>query len=291
LHFAAIFITAVEIKKFTIMQIHNQISNLLLNIQKHWERSNSNNNRITRIDRDILAYDLRKLYDLIFELKVAETTHEKMDETTAINVNLSSMKASQEKNEDAEPKPDKPEELIHKKEISCQKPQQNPGEIELEVVNIPEENSRINDKNNAKVGASAEVSETITIEKEFAISTETKKVEVQSREVKLSTSDKFAAPKTFADVYAKNGDNSLAAKIQKNNLSDIKTAIGINDRFLFINTIFNGDANAYTEAIRQFNGAKTYPEALHLFDEIKQKYKLKDEPALSRLMEIVVRKF
>ncbi len=280
------------------MQIHQQISNLIDNIQKHWERSNSDDDHISRIDRDILISDVRKLYDLIFEMKVGEP---------AAGIAIPSQShataaQSQEKTETGvpeindEPKPGvsaKQKAEVETKEISDELPpstQQNPDEVVLEVLNDVLEDQPAEAEQEVAKLEEAEKTEMGDEEKTTFMQVE-KTISVRKKEAKISTSEKFAATKTLADIYSKNGDNSLAAKIQKNNISDIKTAIGINDRFLFTNAIFNGDAEAYRNAIEHFNRLETYREALQLFEEIKQKYNLKDEPALGRLIEIVARKF
>jgi len=278
--------------KFQInMLIHQQVSNLLQHIQKHWERANGEDDRISRIDRDILSDDLRKLYDLIFELHVGvPVTHVLPSREDALpdgtkKQNPEAGKISAENFTDNQEQEFEFFRKIEEKEPEAP-PRQNPGEIILEVVNEPENFPSFVDKpvgqqheeNGGEISKSpADYIEPATPE--------------PAKEPKLYNSDKFSAPKTFADIYSKNGDNSLAAKIQKNNIADIKTAIGINDRFLFINSIFDGDANAYKNAIDQFNKFENYTEALHLSEVIKSRYSIKDELALGRLMEIVRRKF
>jgi len=189
--------------------------------------------------------------------------------------------------------PAKPEAQAEPKESDEMMPEElrrNPEEVILEIVNGTENDEpEAVDKNEAEPEQPGQDEEIHQVES--TVVSEEKIFATRRTETRISTSDKFEAPKTLADIYSKNGDNSLAAKIQKNTIADIKSAIGINDRFLFINTIFNGDAEAYRAAIDFFNSAGTYHEALQLFEEIKHKYNLKDEPAFGRLKEIVSRKF
>jgi hypothetical protein len=53
---------------------------------------------------------------------------------------------------------------------------------------------------------------------------------------------------------------------------DLKKAIGINDKFLFINELFRGDDTMYERSIKTINGFSIYPEAEYW---IKRELKLK----------------
>ena len=48
-------------------------------------------------------------------------------------------------------------------------------------------------------------------------------------------------------------EKSLAEKLEKTPLSDLKSAIGLNRKFQFINTLFDGDGNAYDNAVQFLN--------------------------------------
>ena len=53
---------------------------------------------------------------------------------------------------------------------------------------------------------------------------------------------------------------------------DLKKAIGINDRFFFINELFKGDEVMYERSIKTINGFSIYPEAEYW---IRRELKLK----------------
>ncbi len=44
-------------------------------------------------------------------------------------------------------------------------------------------------------------------------------------------------------------------------IRDLRKAIGVNDRFLFINELFRGDESAYERSIKTINGFSIFPEA------------------------------
>jgi hypothetical protein len=114
----------------------------------------------------------------------------------------------------------------------------------------------------------------------------------QLKQVHKSTIDLFTAPKTIADTFKNISDNSYAALMQKNPINDIKTAIGINEKFLFINTIFDGEISLYNKVIDRLNELPDFYLALHFIDELKANYeKETNKDAFVKLLEIVKRKY
>jgi len=50
-------------------------------------------------------------------------------------------------------------------------------------------------------------------------------------------------------------------KLALDPIKDMKTAIGINDKFQFTATLFNGDEKAFEQGVKTINGFKIYAEA------------------------------
>ncbi len=73
---------------------------------------------------------------------------------------------------------------------------------------------------------------------------------------------------------------------------DIKTTIGINDKFEFISELFKGDTTDYEASIQLFNSAATTEAALNLFNDLQKKYNWQDEnETVSRFLEIIKNSF
>ena len=53
----------------------------------------------------------------------------------------------------------------------------------------------------------------------------------------------------------------LGSVLQEAPIRDLKKAIGINDRYLFINELFRGDETMYERSIKTINGFNIFPEA------------------------------
>ena len=64
----------------------------------------------------------------------------------------------------------------------------------------------------------------------------------------------------------------LSDTLQEQPIKDLRKAIGVNDRFLFINELFRGDETMYERSIKTINGFSIYPEAEYW---IKRELKLK----------------
>jgi hypothetical protein len=59
----------------------------------------------------------------------------------------------------------------------------------------------------------------------------------------------------------KQGKTELVEVLKETPVKDLRKAIGINDRFLFINDLFRGDENMYERSIKTINSFNIYAEA------------------------------
>jgi hypothetical protein len=85
-------------------------------------------------------------------------------------------------------------------------------------------------------------------------------------------------------------ENKIIAKEIKiiNEHKDIRSFIGINDKFLFIRELFNGDSVQYNECLEEINRTNSIKEAF----EINSRYKWdKEEDSTKLFTEILNRKF
>jgi hypothetical protein len=67
-------------------------------------------------------------------------------------------------------------------------------------------------------------------------------------------------------------DNSLGNRMQKSQITDLKSAIGINDKFLFINELFKGDLAGYNRAVEELNSCQTKQEAVEKINEMRNQF-------------------
>ncbi|MEI6853437.1 MAG: hypothetical protein WCL06_11360, partial [Bacteroidota bacterium] len=132
----------------------------------------------------------------------------------------------------------------------------------------------------------AEVKPTKTSKKDsvdlFSL-TEKEIVADKFKETQKSMNDKIASEKP---------DKTLADKIGKTSIANLKTAIGINDKFLFINELFKGDIQEYNKTIDKLNSYTQLEECTGFLEEQKARYHWADKPdAYHKLEELLIRKF
>ena len=74
---------------------------------------------------------------------------------------------------------------------------------------------------------------------------------------------------------------------------DLKKAIGVNDRFLFINELFRGDEALYERSIKTINNFSIFPEAQYWIErELKVKIGWKEnDPIVKEFDQLVKRRF
>jgi hypothetical protein len=63
------------------------------------------------------------------------------------------------------------------------------------------------------------------------------------------------------EVEVRITNTELQEKLALEPIKDLKAAIGINDKFQFTATLFNGDEKAFEMAVKTINGFKIYAEA------------------------------
>jgi len=83
--------------------------------------------------------------------------------------------------------------------------------------------------------------------------------------------------------------NNLQEKIQKSKLKDIQSAIGINDKFLFIRELFENKSEEYKSAINYINSQGDYNEIISHFNKFK-KWNNEDVTVI-QFFDLIKRKF
>ncbi|MDF2437547.1 MAG: hypothetical protein K0Q95_1923 [Bacteroidota bacterium] len=80
--------------------------------------------------------------------------------------------------------------------------------------------------------------------------------------------------------------------IKKPAITDIRAAIGINDKFRFANELFKGNIQEYEIAVSQLNNAETLDSAMEYFMNIQQLYNWDNEhECVKSLYDIVERRY
>lgn len=107
-----------------------------------------------------------------------------------------------------------------------------------------------------------------------------------------TTADLFTGATTIADSFQSAEDKSIAARVIPQAIEDLKMAIGINDKFLFINELFKGSPSEYNEAIEKLNASGELHNAESSLNTYKSQYDWSDQSeAYNRLKKIVHAKY
>ncbi len=81
-------------------------------------------------------------------------------------------------------------------------------------------------------------------------------------------------------------------KIQKPSIQDLTKAIGLNDKFLFANDLFEGNMQEYNIAIQQLNGAGSLESAMDYFSNLQQLYEWDmEKETVKQLVDLVDRRY
>jgi len=91
----------------------------------------------------------------------------------------------------------------------------------------------------------------------------------------------------------KQGKTEIVEILKETPVKDLRKAVGINDRFIFINELFRGDENMYERSIKTINSFNIYAEAEYWINrELKLKLGWNSElPAVQHFDQLVKRRF
>jgi hypothetical protein len=102
-----------------------------------------------------------------------------------------------------------------------------------------------------------------------------RKIEFKPEPVTVTDGKKeslFEKAASLYDKIAKPVDKTLAGQATRQPVSNIKAAIGINEKFAYLKELFKNNVNDYNEALEKLNNFESYAEAEDYFQELKAKY-------------------
>lgn len=110
----------------------------------------------------------------------------------------------------------------------------------------------------------------------------------RSREMDLFASEE----PTFSIKLREAREKSLGPKVPSDRIENLKSAININEKFMFINDLFDGNLREYNETIETLNGFKSLDQANDFLDLMRRKnFWDTGSNAFKRLKELLERKF
>lgn len=230
---------------------------LLEAISEEFEVISRHAEHIPRIETDILLENLRKLYENLRIIQRLDEPHIS-DEHKPVNLASAGEGAAVKNNQNpvlANPNPEKP----------------SPAADNTSVPGIP---------TTPKPAGTAQV----------------RRPEPQSpakKPVKSQDIDLFAQDDPLQAVKLQDArERAFSPKIPGSRVDNLKMAIPINDKFMFINDLFDGNLREYNETIEALNGFKTLDQAAEYLDLMKRKNLWNtSSPAFLKLKDLLERRF
>ncbi len=124
--------------------------------------------------------------------------------------------------------------------------------------------------------------------KEETIEIIKKSVSEPTTDYTKKTSHSGLHPTLNEELSTKVKSADLAKHLKNRPITDLSTAIGLNEKFELINNLFNGDRNSYNETIEHLNMATNFNEAFNYLSE-RLNWEM-DNPMVQRLLDLIRRK-
>jgi hypothetical protein len=185
------------------------------------------------------------------------------------------------------------EEPVKAKPLQEKQIQEKPVEYipkpEKPIEVIPVQNKPIEDKPAAETKIHFEKAEPVKIappEKKTAIKESEKKISVPA-----SIADKFTPPPDLYEeqISSKFPDRDLSQSLKTKPIKNLSDAIGLNDRFLFISDIFEGNKDSYNQAISRLDKSESLQDAMAII--MSYTGERHENEAVVQLLDLVRLKF
>jgi hypothetical protein len=269
-------------------QIQAEIHHLMETLQEQYEVVNNRQGKIPRIELDLMMTTLRNLYEQLHRLGLRQDSitsqQEPVTESAAV---ISPVMLTPDIKADEH-------QII---EFAAAVPQPAHSVLETLVTTIIEETAEIKEEVKIRpepVVFKEEIPAPVKMEKQTTAPAK-KQVQTaglfdevttvaQTYSVKTTLHDKMSSGKT---------DRSVADHLQSKPLTDLKKSIGINEKFVFVNELFEGNHNLFNQSIERLNGFTAYEQARrHLFEELAGQMNWNMESkAFNELSDLVRRRF
>lgn len=216
-------------------------------------KSVSSDNKISRIERDLMLSYIRDLYDAFLE-EDGTTSKEKLSKSS--NKVKSKSKKDKEKQKSSTPPPTYTPPVYQ--------PKVEPKVEPTEEKPLPPKTTYVPPKVETKIPDSKPP----VFEVEDKRKTTTPPPPPAPKPTYTPPPKPTYTPPPSAklsnemtELFTEETVKELSQKLSQRPIKDLKTAMGINERFLFINELFHGDKGAYNATIDDLNRLNSFEEA------------------------------
>ncbi len=278
-------------KEKRIIRLITQIDS----IKAHVNRLKKSGYNVHTLDVDMLRQKTTELYEQILELEYLIPENEitqKKDSPVAENM-IAKIVVDNE-----DPIVIEEHEIIEKEEIIDETEIIEP-DVTVEQVPVVEpiivQSPVVQEELEIKV-AEPVIAPTTSVEKEIETIADdiSENEEMDQTQPQQTTYDLFSGntESPVAEKFQVSEEQSIAERMQRSSISNIREAIGINEKFLFINELFNGDLGRYNKILDDINELPTKKGVDTYLLELKIQFQWADEnEAYIMLKELLDRKF
>jgi len=121
-----------------------------------------------------------------------------------------------------------------------------------------------------------------------------KNVAEQNGKHSKSLGETFNASKSSVNDYLSlhKSESTIGDRMKQNRVNDLKAAIDLNHKFLFITELFDGNSSEYSQTIERLNNAASLEEAFNILREKREKYNWDEKEGTFRIFnDLIHRKF
>jgi len=259
----------------------NQIKIALEGLLSQTQQLEKEEQPVHQIDKDLLLEKTRALYEQMLALENAG--HEEKAPVPELT-----------QEEDVPVAEEITETVVEEKErspeLATDENQEIPDTKPEEIVPEPEEKTE-----EEKVPVTVEEVAELVMKEESVEETPEPAGETEKPvEPPKTTLDLFseAPSETLGDTLTPAEKPVIADSLQMSGINDLREAIGINDKFLFINELFNGDLERYNKVIDELNGFSGLSGAQTYLTELQVQYQWEEDgSAYQKLNVLLERKF
>ena len=256
-------------EKNIVLELKHQLGRMMVQVDYMYR----NDREMSRLDLDIMMERTRDFYDLLCDYGVGANHHSPANEVAGDDTKNTEINEGGELiNRDVDFEIETPAEVLN----------------EPEIPEIPEEEN--DDKADKEKEHPVGAIHVLPVDDNDDVDEDEEDWEDEDDEVfhVEPVAEEPVAEKPVAEPE----DNSLAARLQRTPVTDIRLALGINDKVMIINDLFRGSVDRYNKSIDALNdfptlsGAKVYMSEL----QIELQWDT-DSQAYRQLNDLVERRF
>jgi hypothetical protein len=270
-------------EKNIVLELKRQLGRMMVQVDYMYR----NDREMSRLDLDILMEHTRDLYDLLCDYQA---------DTICIP------SADEEIKHDVELEIDEPEEMVKEPDINGE----NDGDEKAYYFEQEEKKEDVVDNEPIEEEKPEVTKHVLEVDEDDFDDEDWEDEEDETFHVEPINVDDFedspmlippqeenvVKPQTEPEPEFVLEDNSLAARLQRAHVSDIRMAIGINDKVMIVNDLFNGSVERYNKSIDALNDFPTLSGARVYMSELQIELQWDTESfAYKMLNDLVERRF